>query len=260
MTSSNFAEVPSTSFLTIPREIRLTIYELLLVNSDTKTMNIRTEDPPEYESRKHQERLRSRYHRIMSDQSRERSMETTYRLNHNPGIFSSILGVNRQTHAESAYVLYSEHIFDFNGDLESVVPFLGDLTPCALSSIKRINIIQRAKDFDRCGWRNACQFISSKMGLVQLGLGISGENPTAQWEAEVVIEKSDFKDISNFGEWEWVQQVAAIKGLQVLDVKAHLQHCPPPETNKAAFFANFSASIETGFAEYLREQMVAPAA
>ncbi|MCJ1253210.1 hypothetical protein MMC24_001021 [Lignoscripta atroalba] len=263
LTSSSLQDVPRTTLLTLPAEVRLMIYKLLLVNHSTKTLSIRNEDPSLFELRKREQRLRSSY-RIMSDRFRTRSIETTYCLKENPGVFPSILGVNRQLHGEASHVLYSEHVFDFDGDVESVVPFLSDLTPAALSSIKRINIVKRAlpylKDFDRCEWRRACAFISEKMSLVQLSLGILGGKPAAQWEVKETYEKSHFGVISNFEGMEWVRQLAAIKGLQELDVKAYLQHCPPPSSNAMAFFINFSASIETGLAEYLREHMLAQAA
>ncbi|MCJ1376811.1 hypothetical protein MMC20_008056 [Loxospora ochrophaea] len=200
----------------------------------------------------------------MSDPFRSRGVETSYHLLDNPGVDVSILRVNRRIHAEASPVLYSKHVFDFGSDVESVIPFLGDLTPLARGSIKRINIVKRAlpytKDFDRCEWRNACAFISKNLKLVRLGLGVSGGCPQMEWEAKDHYEKSDFTTISEFEGMEWMRQLSTIKGLQDLDIKAHMQHCPPPCSNAMAFFINFSASIETGFAEYLKEQMVAKAA
>ncbi|MCJ1377141.1 hypothetical protein MMC17_000233 [Xylographa soralifera] len=196
----------------------------------------------------------------MSGSFRACSIETTYRLMSNPGLHPSILGVNKQIHSEASYVLYSSSIFDFDIDVESVIPFLGDLTLPALSAIKRINIVQRAlphiKEFDRAEWRNVCEFVSLNMRLEQLGLGILGRIPTMRWEAEDLYEKTAFQHITTFEGMEWVKQVASIKGLRNLDIKAHLEHCPPPQSNAMAFFVNFSASIEKGFAEYLKELMV----
>ena len=238
------------------------IYKLLLVDHGTEVLSIRTEDSLIYDRQKHEGRCRSQY-RIMSDRFRARSVETTYYLAVNPGIFPSILGVNRMIHHEASHVLYSAHTFDFDLDIEAVIPFLSDLTPSARSSINRINIVKRAlpyiKDFDRCEWRNVCAFISKNMELVQLGLGILGGKPATQWEANETYDESDFKLISGFEGMEWVRQVAEIKGLQDVDVKAHLQHCPPPCSNAMAFFVNFSASIEQGFAAFLKSQMLAPA-
>ncbi|MCJ1295609.1 hypothetical protein MMC34_007172 [Xylographa carneopallida] len=178
----------------------------------------------------------------------------------NPGLHVSILSVNKQVHSEACYVLYSSNTFDFGIEVESVIPFLGDLTQLARASIKGINIVQRAlpyiKEFDRAEWRNVCEFVSSNMRLEQLGLGIIGRISIMRWEAEDLYEKAAFQHITKFEGMEWVEQVASIKGLRKLDIKAHLDRCPPPQSNAMAFFMNFSASVERGFAEYLRELMV----
>lgn len=202
---------------------------------------------------------------------RSRSAESTYCLDKSPYIRCSILRVNQQIHAEASHVLYSEHTFDFGTDIESILPFLQDLTPAALSSIKRINIVKRSlpytKDFDRCEWRNACAFISQKLRLVELNLYVEGgtpslaNKPALYWKQNSTYSMADFSVIARLDEMEedmeWMKHVAAIKGLQVLNVKALLQHCPIPGSKAMAFFVNFSASIETGFADYLRSHMVA---
>ena len=128
------------------------------------TLRICTEDSSMYERRKRQMRRRSKF-RYTADRMRSRSAESTYCLDRSPGsIYSAILGVNRQFHTEASHVLYSEHTFDFGVHIENILPFLQDLTPAVLSSIKRINIVKCSlpytKDFDRCEWRNACAFIS----------------------------------------------------------------------------------------------------
>ena len=248
----------SPTFLTLPAELRLAIYDLLLNNHEHKVLSIRSEDPAKYELNK-EEQCRTPY-RILSDRFRARSIETSYTLLRNPGIQTAILSVNKQIHREASYVLYSSHIFDFYTDIESVIPFLSDLTPVSLASIKRINITKRAlpyvKNFDSCEWRNACEFISKNMELSQLGLGILGGRPAGPWQEAEHYAKSDFPTITSFDGMDWVDQLVAIKGLQDLEVRAHLQHCPPPQSNAMTFFVNFSASIEKGFAEYLRELMV----
>ena len=247
------------TFLSLPAEIRLDIYELLLVNHENEVMSIRTEEPSVFEAKKLLKRRRTTY-RIMSGRFRACSIETTYNLIGQSGIYPSILGVNKQIHREASHVLYSSHVFDFGKNVESVIPFFRDLTPSTLMSVKRVNITQRAlpyiKEFDRCEWRAVCKFISENLELTQLGLGILGGIPGAQWEAQDLYEKTAFEHITKFEGMEWVRQVATIKGLRNLEVKAHIEHCPPPQSNSMAFFVNFSASIEKGFADYLRELMV----
>lgn len=255
---------PDDPFLRIPIEVRLQIYSLLLTNHDQQTISIRTEHASLWELRKHESRRRTKY-RHMADRFRARTMESTYHLLQNPGIHASILCTNRQIHIEASDVLYSHHIFDFGTDIESIVPFFSDLTPTALSSVKRISLLKRAlpytKDFDRCEWGNACAFISQNMKLAQLDLMIEGGKPESKWESRETYCKEDFELIADFDGMEWARPVSAIKGLEVLNVKAHLEHCPSPMNSKAiAFFVNFSASIERGFADWLRGKMVVGAA
>jgi len=236
------------------------IYRHLLASHDDTMLFIRSEQPSVYGVYEHKQRRRSRY-RVMSDRLRSRCSETTYYLEHNPGIHPGILGVNRMIHNEASHVLYSSHRFDFDLDIEAVVPFLSDLTPCALSSIKRIDIIKCAlpcvKDFDRREWRKICDFMSNNMQLVELGLGVIGGQPACDWEVKDNFVEEDFKLISSFECMEWVGQITQIKGLHKLDVRAHLQPCQQPCTNFMTFFVNFSGSIENGFAEFLKSEMVA---
>ena len=261
----------TTPFLKVPAEVRLMIYKFLLSDHEDMTLRIRTEDSSIYERRKRQTRRRSKF-RYIADRMRSRSAESTYCLDRSPGsICSAILGVNRQIHTEASHVLYSEHTFDFGADIESILPFLQDLTPAAFSSIKRINIVKRSlpytKDFDRCEWRNACAFISQNLQLEQLDLYVEGgipslaNKPAVNWEPKSSYSVADFAWIARLDEMDedmdWMKHVVAIKDLKVLNVKALLQHCPIPGSKAMAFFVKFSASIETGFAEYLRSLMLA---
>ena len=261
----------ATAFLLkVPAEIRMIIYRLLLSNHKDILLHIRTEEPSTYEQRKRQTRQRSKF-RYIADRMRSRSGESTYCLDRNPGdIHTSILGVNQQIHDEASHVLYSDHTFEFGTHIECILPFLQDLTPAALSSVKRLSIVKRSlpytKDFDRCEWRNACAFISQNLRLVQLDLYVEGgtpslaNKPALYWEHNCTYSKADFALIASLDEMdedmEWMKHVVAIKDLQVLNVRALLQHCPIPSSKAMAFFVNFSASIETGFAEHLRSLMV----
>ena len=188
------------------------------------------------------------------------STESTYHLKENPDLHSSILKVNHQIHDEAVHVLYSSYIFDFATDIESVVPFLQDLTPLARASIKHISMLKRAlpytKDFDRCEWASACTFIARNTQLARLDLGIEGGKPIQQWEAQTTYTAADFRLMTEHEGMEWTIPLSDIKGLDVLNVKAYLEHCPPPNNSRAmAFFVNFSASIEHGFTDYLRDLM-----
>ena len=237
------------------------IYRLLVLPyPESNVISIRTRSPSAFDRKLDRVRNRSIY-RIMGDRFRARSIETTYTYISGPKLWTSLLGVNQQIYAETSHILYSKHIFDFGTDIEAIVPFMGDLTATARASIKRVNIVKRAlpydKDFDRYEWYNVCEYLSSNMNLVELGLGVLGGKSGAEITKQEVYSKSDFAyAISKFEGMEWMTQLATIKGLQQLDIKAHLQHCPPPCSNAMAFFVNFSQSIESGFAEYMRELMI----
>ena len=269
---ARFSEPKMTTapLLKVPAEIRIIIYRLLLSDHKDMFLHIRTEEPSTYEQRKRQTRRRSNF-RYIADRMRSRSGESTYYLDGSPGdIHTSILGVNQQIHDEASHVLYSEHTFEFGTHIECILPFMQDLTPAALSSIQRLSIVKRSlpytKDFDRCEWRNACAFISQNLRLVQLDLYVEGGTPSLAnkpalfWKQNSTYSKADFALIARLEEMdedmEWTKHVVAIKDLQVLNVRALLQHCPIPSSKAMAFFVNFSASIETGFAEHLRSLMV----
>ena len=260
---------PPTGLLDLPTEIRLQIYHLLLTDHGHPSLSIRTEHASLYDLRRPESRTRTRY-RHMADRFRARTIESTYHLLQNPGIDPSILRVNRQLHTEAAHVLYSHHTFCFGADVESVAPFLSDLTPCARSSIKRIALLKRAlpytKDFDRCEWRSACASIAAHLRLSHLDLWIQGGKPRGDADAagpdhrSVGYSKADFDLVTRADEMEWARQVAWIRGLEGLTVKACLEHCPPRGDSLAMkFFVDFSRSIEAGFAEWLRACMVAVA-
>ena len=143
-----------------------------------------------------------------------------------------------------SYVLYSERTFDFSANIESILPFLQDLAPAALSSIRCINIVKRSlpytKDFDRCEWRNACTFISQNLQLEQLDLYVEGcipslaNKPAVSWEQRSTYSVADFARIAIVDEMDeemdWMKQVVAIRVLQVLNVNALLQPTALPNS------------------------------
>ena len=264
-------------FWRIPVEIRLDIYRILLADHYDKTLRIRIEAPSVYEKRRVQQRKRCKF-RYIADRMRSRTAESTYCLEKSSSqdFHPAILGVSQQIHAEASGVLYSEHTFDFGMDVECIVPFFKDRSSVSLSTMKHIRLVKRSlpytKDFDRCEWRTACTFLAEKMQrgdihLKQIDLDVYGgtpslaDKPALYWKQHHTYSKSDFGTISKLEDMEedmdWVKHIVAIKGLQVLNVRALLEHCPIPGSKKMAFFVNFSASIERGLADYLKSLMFA---
>ncbi|KAK4547611.1 hypothetical protein LTR36_000568 [Oleoguttula mirabilis] len=242
----------------------------MIANLVHPTLLIRTIDPDRYRKRYPElrpEPARSKYS-VRCDRFRSACRRTTYHCINNPRIEDqlAILGVNRQTHAEAAEVLYGSYTFDFDTHVEAIIPFLSDLTPFARSCIKSIRFVKRAlayeKEFDRCEWSSALRYLtssSSNIGLRRLQLGVVAGRPGEQgWDSIATYSATDFRLLGQLEKMEWMQHLLEIQGLQQLDVSAVVEHCPPGSNSMAmAEYIRFSASVEGGFREYLTEQLVA---
>lgn len=255
--------------LRAPLEIRLRIYECLLSDFGNKSLiiaSVRTSN--------HQESKRSKFHYIY-DRLHPHSIESTYAFfpGHEQRMHPAILCANQQIHAEAAHFLYSSHTFSFGEDIECIVPFFTDLNPTDLASVRHISFTKRALPYtwelDRYVWRNACAFLSSRLKLSSLDLNVVGGVPTRTGHADaaqllrsksLTYTKSDFVWIVASQDMEWARQLSAIKNLSKVNVRALLGHCPHPSSHAKAFFIIFSASIEIGFAQFLRSLMEAATA
>jgi hypothetical protein len=124
------------------------------------------------------------------------------------------------------------------------------------------------KEFDRAEWASAFSYLSSpenNICLATLKLDVMAGKPATGWEDVKEIEKSDFEVLRRVArEWasdggmdlEWAEQMMAVKGLRNLSIKAQVEHCPPPRSETMAFFIAFSKSINAGFEEFVRGEMV----
>lgn len=235
---------------------------------------IRTIDPMRYGQRYPQSRpfpIRNKYS-VRCDRFRSACKSTTYHCVNNPRFEDhlAILRANKQIHAEAAELLYSSYTFDFDSHVEAIVPFLSDLTPFARSCVKSIRFVKRAlayeKEFDRCEWSHALRYLtstSSGISLRKLELGIVAGRPGENgWDRVPRYNAEYFRQCRSDGEsMEWVQYLLEIQGLQELEVHAVVEHCAPGTNSSAmAKYIRFSASVEGGFSEYLREQLVSVAA
>lgn len=278
-------------FLRLPLELRLIIYNQLLVaetfifpsvqnlmctpdyhiyeasakevsSLQDKVLSFRNVGPPTFSAQTHEGKRRATY-KIRSGRFRARCIDVTYSCINTPDIYTNILGVNRQIHNEAATVLYSSYTFDFDSNIEACVPFLMDLTPFSRSCISQIGVVKRAlpydKDFDRCEWRNMCRYIANHLSLTALSLGvvsgkpvIGGNNiePFPEIAFDSIIRKHKRDEMS------WARDLMKIRGLQNLAIRACIEHCPPPGSDAMTFFVEFSASVESGFSDYLTAQMI----
>lgn len=226
---------------------------------------IRTIDPLRYSARYPTLRaphVRGSYS-VRCDRFRARCMATTYHCLNNPNIRSnlSIMRLNKQIHAEAAELLYSYYTFDFDTHVEAIVPFLSDLTPYARSCIKSIRVVKRAlayeKEFDRAEWSNAVKCIANNLSLRSLSLGVVAGRPGERgWDSVATYSASDFRVLKELESMEWLREILAIRGVQDVDVNGVIEHCPPgTNSNAMAEYIRFSASVEGGFAEFLKQEL-----
>jgi hypothetical protein len=206
----------------------------------------------------------------------------------------SLLALNHQIHAEASKILYSTYTFSFHTSIEAAVPFLSDLTPRSRAAVRQISITKKAlpysKEFDRAEWASLCEYLATPPPSPSHSLDTSSDRPTTPhiclrsltlniisgkpdhgWDSITPILPSDFDtmlrmknewlggNVTDFGgvDLEWAEQVMAIKGLAEVNVKAMVERCANPVSEKQAFWVAFSKSVaEGGFGEWVRRRMV----
>ncbi len=216
---------------------------------------------------------------------------TTYRVllspytSHLRYTIPSLLSLNQQIHAEASKILYSTYTFAFHTSIEAAVPFLSDLTPRSRASIRHLSLTKKAlpysKEFDRAEWASLFEYLATPsdnpdtttppISLRTLHLNVISGKPDHGWESITPILPSDFDTMLRMkNEWlggngdfggvdlEWAEQLMAVKGLNEVRVKAMVERCAAPVSEKQAFWIAFSKSVaEGGFGEWVRRRMVA---
>jgi hypothetical protein len=179
-------------------------------------------------------------------------MQTTYTVTNNPGIHASILSACKKTHAECVEILYGNYTFDFSTHIEAIPPFFSDLTADAKHHLKRIGIVKRAlpydRDFDCAEWRTATYHISVLPSLHVLDLGfIAGKPGPDGWDEVQGWSRHDFECWTkrSWSGLEWVKDLVRIKAKKV-QVKAIVEHCPPPMSEMMSFWVSVSKSVDEG--------------
>ncbi|PSN66814.1 hypothetical protein BS50DRAFT_634285 [Corynespora cassiicola Philippines] len=201
--------LPASPLLRLPLEIRLIIYEYLLLpsitpsssystsvnnvsssshhlylspdtNATPTTLSVRTIDPY-MGAHTRTWRRRTTYH-TRSGPFLTSTTPTTYRVLLSPytahlrHTVPSLLPLNRQIHAEAARVLYGAYTFAFDAHVEAVVPFLADRTPVARACVRALHVVRKAlpytKEFDRAEWAHFCEYVAGEVCLRRLGVGV----------------------------------------------------------------------------------------
>lgn len=200
---------------------------------------------------------------VRTDRFRGRTMETTYGATNSAGIQASVLGTCRLVHAEAAEVLYGSYTFDFDTHVEVIGAFLRDLTPLSRSFVKSASLIKRAmpydREFDVADWEAATDSLSQLPALRTLHLGVvAGKPGPAGWENVPEWSKEDFRAMARWRNWEgfeWVRELRRVKLVEGgrVEVRAIVEHCPPPESESMKFWVGVSRNVEGGFGEWVRE-------
>ncbi|RMZ71772.1 autophagy-related 3 [Pyrenophora seminiperda CCB06] len=327
--SSHFDNgLPASPLLRLPFEVRLMIYEYLLLPSTTPStgngtsvanllpdfhtyqsedtnnnafmLSVRTIDPWFGAQGPRTWRRRSTYH-IRTGPFLTTTTPTTYRVLLSPytahlrHTIPSLLLLNSQIHAEASKVLYSTYTFSFHMSIEAIVPFLSDLTPHSLAAIRHISLTKKAlpytKEFDRAEWKSMCEFLAGGVdskdddGTIEgrgrrggpairlhtLALQIIAGKPELGWDEITPMQPLDFDTMLRMKkEWlggvpeagggvdlEWAEQFMRVRTTRDVRVKALVERCARPVSEKQAFWVAFSKSVaEGGFGTWVRGRMV----
>jgi len=107
--------------------------------------------------------------------------------------------------------------------------------------------------------------------LHTLGLQIIAGKPDIGWDAITPMQPLDFDTMLRMkNEWlggvpeagggvdlEWVEQFMQVKAMRDVSVKALVERCARPVSERQAFWVAFSKSVvEGGFGEWVRGRMV----
>lgn len=82
------------------------------------------------------------------------------------------------------------------------------------------------------------QIFSSQVSLRQLSLGVVAGKPAMGWKNVRRFTPADFEVSCREDERTRANEVVAIEGLQSVDVRACIKHCPPPESNAMGLFCH----------------------
>ncbi|KAF5494731.1 hypothetical protein CGCS363_v009995 [Colletotrichum siamense] len=250
----------------IPAEIRMMIYEHLLDDGGEKKLAIRNKAMHQLFAGNLGTYNRSKY-RVMQRSFQRTCFETTYHLAAKTKMHTAIMAVNQQAHRETSHMLYGLHNFDFDGDIEAVVPFLQDLTPRSRAMIGEVTIRKASPlhftDSDRSDWSNMCKYLRRLDKIIpKLRVVVDGGKPAENaWEGGRQLEVSDLRLLSliKHESMEWIADLKTVEGLTELEVVPHMRYLGAPTTSTALLFAAFSASIDTALVDFLREDCNLPA-
>lgn len=248
--------------LRLPREIRIMVYDYLLDMCSSRDIVIHNK--PKSDQLKTDQILRSAYH--VQERSFQRPLyQTTYGMKGDKELHPAILAVNRKLRQEVAHHLYGMHSFHFGTDVEAVVPFLLDMTISTRSIIKEIAVYKKAPSKSAItgdhSWPSTCQFLGTLPRLRKLKIIVEGGKPKNPWDGPQDLSVSDIRLLySTRNEClEWARSLATIHSVEDVEIIADSKPMAQPTTSSDLIYAAFSASIETTFVEFLKDDLGIPA-
>ena len=149
--------------------------------------------------------------------------------------------------------------------------------------MKRIGFTKRSlsnlKRFDECEWRIMCEYVSRHLQLERIDLEVLGlQDPGRSFagdsnddvepsvsvlrgalgRARPIQQRFTPQVFEGNDRFEWARQLACVKGLREVNVRATMENCFSPGSEVMKFFLAFSPVIETDFARWLRDSIVLP--
>lgn len=260
--------------LRIPLEVRAIIYGFLLQDCGKKQIKIRNK-PIHHCHTTEQRKVLKTYrrtpyyaHDFPGWNFSRKYFETTYTHDElDTPMSTAFMAVNRQVHAEASYILYGLHSFNFDASIEAAVALLADLTPPSRDLIHSVSIRKqnplRMCQSEYYEWQRTCRSLAQLPNLKRLRIIVAGGKPPSYSVVGMPLrrlEVSDFRLLRDVQQtsMEWVDSLKNFTNLEVLEIQADVVHMPKPDNSAAMQFAMFSMSIETTFADFLKEEYGLP--
>ncbi|GAW21819.1 hypothetical protein ANO14919_113440 [Xylariales sp. No.14919] len=209
---------------------------------------------------------RTRYH-VMDHSWHRRCVETTYRLANKDAFFcAELMRVCRDLYEETAEFVYARHVFDFGADVEAVRPFFEDLSDATRRRVASVALYKKGPWrydcwSDRCEWRAACTYLRENASVqhlrlvVQAGQVVKGQEVEADAPRELSSADVALLVSIRHEALLWIGDVVRLKGLRTVDVVPDFGLMPSPQTSNLLVFLAFSASLNTGVKDFLRERL-----
>ncbi|TPX17806.1 uncharacterized protein E0L32_002907 [Thyridium curvatum] len=243
----------------MPLEIRLLIYSYLVDDGGHRRLRVKSMKDGEIDGIPDSKRAR---YLVVEGYIQRRCYETTYTLATESASFHlGIMGTCRRLYAEVANILYARHSFDFGADIAAVIPFFSDRTAYARAMISEISIQRRVPILighgDGGQWSHVARYLAEHASLRKLRLVVGGGRPAEAWEGPQELSKSDFELLAVLKHEciDWATDLARIKDLDEVEIVPEIHHAQAPRTPSMTVFAAFSASIEKGLSQYIRERL-----